>query len=557
MVEKSRASTPRWARRRPRCRRCSSPGASRLWQHLEREHLPKEGLRYWFANERRAAPREASETGGFVRSAVPSFQLRRDALDQHLLDRGGRRRRRAPAAGAGARGRARQLRPPGDDRREGARDLRRSRCRWLIDATGRATLPRPAARSDREERASTRPPRSGAAGRTCSHIDDLAARGPVELRARATSRSRRLATNHYVGPRLLGLVHPARQRRDLDRHRLRPPAPRPARAAAIASRRYRRLPAPSSSRRSELLDGRRAARARTSASTRICPTSTKQYMGEGWALVGDAAAFLDPYYSPGLDHCRFSVEATVEHRRRPSRGESSPARIAEHNADLPALLPALLRGDLPRQVLLHGRARSALGRLPARHRAVLHLRGHPAYRSQPLPLDAGAGAEARLLQLPPDALLQPALQGDRRARARAMGEAGRRNHGRRSRPTSPWTSRPAMALRGLRLWSTPSSTACGWVSRSSFAVSPQHRYRRCPLPPPKIADFLSSCSGSCPVRFPMGPRAEEARSGRSCQTPSPRPGHPSSVHRRERLLASLERRRDPATVRLIRDSPWP
>jgi hypothetical protein len=34
-------------------------------------------------------------------------------------------------------------------------------------------------------------------------------------------------------------------------------------------------------------------------------------MGNGWALVGDAAAFIDPYYSPGLDHCSFSVEATV------------------------------------------------------------------------------------------------------------------------------------------------------------------------------------------------------------------------------------------------------
>ena len=33
--------------------------------------------------------------------------------------------------------------------------------------------------------------------------------------------------------------------------------------------------------------------------------------GPGWALVGDAAAFLDPYYSPGLDHAAFSVEASV------------------------------------------------------------------------------------------------------------------------------------------------------------------------------------------------------------------------------------------------------
>jgi hypothetical protein len=34
-------------------------------------------------------------------------------------------------------------------------------------------------------------------------------------------------------------------------------------------------------------------------------------MDRGWALVGDAAAFLDPLYSPGLDHCAFSAYATA------------------------------------------------------------------------------------------------------------------------------------------------------------------------------------------------------------------------------------------------------
>ena len=57
-----------------------------LWQHLENEQLPKEGLRYWFTNDTCHGHADASEAGGFVRSAVPSFQLRRDALDQHVLD---------------------------------------------------------------------------------------------------------------------------------------------------------------------------------------------------------------------------------------------------------------------------------------------------------------------------------------------------------------------------------------------------------------------------------------------------------------------------------------
>ncbi len=56
-----------------------------LWQHLEMEQLPKEGLRYWSTNEHVHGHASASETGGFVRSTVPSFQLRRDALDEHVL----------------------------------------------------------------------------------------------------------------------------------------------------------------------------------------------------------------------------------------------------------------------------------------------------------------------------------------------------------------------------------------------------------------------------------------------------------------------------------------
>src|SRR6266699_256722 len=56
-----------------------------MWHHLESEQLPKEGLRYWFTNDKVTGHANASEAGGYLRSAVPAFQLRRDALDEHLL----------------------------------------------------------------------------------------------------------------------------------------------------------------------------------------------------------------------------------------------------------------------------------------------------------------------------------------------------------------------------------------------------------------------------------------------------------------------------------------
>jgi hypothetical protein len=39
---------------------------------------------------------------------------------------------------------------------------------------------------------------------------------------------------------------------------------------------------------------------------------SERYAERGWVLTGDAAAFLDPFYSPGLDHLAMSVYAAVD-----------------------------------------------------------------------------------------------------------------------------------------------------------------------------------------------------------------------------------------------------
>ena len=46
------------------------------------------------------------------------------------------------------------------------------------------------------------------------------------------------------------------------------------------------------------------------------PYPSRQYMGRGWALVGDAGAFKNPYYSPGLDHASMAEQALVVVRAR-------------------------------------------------------------------------------------------------------------------------------------------------------------------------------------------------------------------------------------------------
>jgi flavin-dependent dehydrogenase len=293
-----------------------------MWEHLEREQLPKEGLRYWFSNGDVSGHANASETGGFIRSTTPSFQLRRDALDEHLLAT-------AVAEGAELWRPARVLDiAVGDfDHRltiehEGV--TRQVECRWLLDATGRANLV--GRRLDLIQRNDEHPTAAiWCRWKNVRHIDDLAVRLGI---ASGNIGSRRLGTNHYTGygywiwviplgngETSIGVVF---DKRLLDLHHSRNRA-----EDFIAF--LKGIPS-----LAELLEGAEPRLDDLRFYSHLA-YATKQYMGRGWSLLGDSAAFLDPYYSPGLDHASFTVEATVEMIKRDVAGEELTAAIAEHN----------------------------------------------------------------------------------------------------------------------------------------------------------------------------------------------------------------------------------
>ena len=292
------------------------------WHHLELEQLPKEGLRYWFHNEKVTGHANASETGGFVRSTVPSFQLRRDALDEHLL---------ATAVREGA-----ELRRPARVRDvelgefdhtvviEQGNETSRIHCRWIVDATGRVSyLGRKLGLMERNDEHPTAS--MWARFKNVRHIDDIAARTPF---LSTNVSSRRLGTNHYMGWGHWIWVIPLRNgetsigvvwdRRLVDLHEAKD-----REAAFLAFLKNKAALA-------ELLEGA-TIRSEDFRYYSNLPYVTKQYMGNGWAMVGDAAAFLDPYYSPGLDHVGFSVEATVEIIKKQTAGEAVDKMITEHN----------------------------------------------------------------------------------------------------------------------------------------------------------------------------------------------------------------------------------
>src|SRR5437879_2613013 len=58
-----------------------------LTQHLNEAHLVKQGMRFWFYNERTQTLADCAEIGGRYLSRVPSYQVDRAVLDQEVLSR--------------------------------------------------------------------------------------------------------------------------------------------------------------------------------------------------------------------------------------------------------------------------------------------------------------------------------------------------------------------------------------------------------------------------------------------------------------------------------------
>jgi len=453
-----------------------------LWEHLEREHLPKEALRYWFHNDRVHGHAEASETGAFHRSAVPSFQLRRDVLDEHLL---------ATAVAEGADllrpARAREV-TLGDFahrvtvERDG--EATTVACRWLLDATGRATLlGRKLGLIDRNEAHPTAA--IWARWTDVRHLDDLVAREIPALAPHAVA-SRRLATNHYVGfgywvwviplgngetsigvvfdKRLVGL-HESRSREADYRAFL-------AGIPALA----------------ELLKGATLRREDLRFYAHL-PYVTRQYMGEGWALLGDAAAFLDPYYSPGLDHAAFTAEATAAIVKADAAGEDVRPKIREHNATFLRSYQRFFQAVYRDKYVYmgeHDLLSAAFLLDTAQYYVFLVI---PAYRQAPrFPWMPVLG--------PRPALVSYRLMNGYNRRftriallRRARGEAGRRNDGRRVRATFNLRWAPyRMLARGLSLWLAAELDALrlragAWLRRRSRPVVGAAIVRP-PWPPP-------------------------------------------------------------------------
>jgi flavin-dependent dehydrogenase len=303
-----------------------------LYDYLAREHLPKHGLRFWFSDHPERRIEELSEAGPARVSALPSFQLDRSRLDEKVLalavEAGAELLRPAKVTGV-------ELGWPISTLQLEANGERRTvSTRWVVDGSGRqAFIGR---RLGLIEKVPEHP--TGAAWarwRGVADPDGASFQGtdPHRPRLPAVAAARRLATNHFCGygwwcwviplgggETSVGLVY--------DHRLFQWPV------GGRVQERYHDFVTRRIAGLRELL-----AEATMDEDDFLAyghlPYRTRRYMAPGWALVGDAASFIDPYYSPGLDHASMSVYATVRLLARDLGGELEPAAlegaVAHHN----------------------------------------------------------------------------------------------------------------------------------------------------------------------------------------------------------------------------------
>ena len=298
-----------------------------LTQYLNESHLVKQGLRFWFANPEVKNISEASELGGRYQVRLPSYQLDRATFDEEVL-------RRACLAGAELMRPASivdvQLAPGGEQtitlkNGDGTKTVR---ARWVVDASGMAAL---LARKNGWWKSNTEHPTAAAWSRW-KGVKDWDGREFAEKYPEWSSAVygiRGTATNHVIGDGWWSWWIPLKggdmsvgvcfDQRLVDW---------PQDGGGIADRLKTFLMKHPVGR--DLLADAEYDEEDVHWRRNLAYYSTT-FAGDGFVLVGDAAAFMDPFYSPGMDWISFTTSSAAELITAQRRGEPMAERIARYN----------------------------------------------------------------------------------------------------------------------------------------------------------------------------------------------------------------------------------
>lgn len=306
-----------------------------LETHLREQQLEKLGLRYFFPHGDNRDLLHRVELGPPEFPPVPSFQLDRGRLENMLL---ATLRADGVEVLDGCAVRRVTLEPGGHSvELESADGVRTVSAPWLVDASGRAGLVR----------------RQLGLTRTVTHLANACwfrVKGRIAIddwcddpawRARVPSGLRWLSTNHLMGRGywvwLIPLGSGSTSVGIVGDAGLHP---------------FSRL-----NRYDRALDWLREYEPQCAAVVEGCADRIEDFLAlrhyahgcdrvispDGWALVGEAGVFTDPFYSPGSDFIAIGNDCVADLIIRSTRGEDVRARAEAFNTTYLRLFEAVLR----------------------------------------------------------------------------------------------------------------------------------------------------------------------------------------------------------------------
>jgi flavin-dependent dehydrogenase len=322
-----------------------------LTHYLGHHQLPKQGLRLWFSNRPDQRFDDCVEIGTRYQSRLPGFQVDRAKLDSHILELACRsgcelwrpakvtafglndatRQTVTAVIGNGSRSSATLSRSESREFALPGSSERSATCRWIVDATGRAAM---FARKLGYFRPNTEHPINAVWARFSGvkEWDSYEWRERFPDYANHCRTAREWATNHLFGRGWWVWIIPL-QGGDVS-------------AGIVYDNRIFKFPeGPTLGERlhahilqhpvgREIFGDAKVIEGDVHALSML-PYHSEKVCGDGWAMVGDAAGFIDPLYSPGLDFCSYTSYSVTDFVARSLQGEDVAEQLRHYNEQFP------------------------------------------------------------------------------------------------------------------------------------------------------------------------------------------------------------------------------
>ncbi len=307
---------------------CFLTNVLRLGPHLARRHVAKHGLHLWFNDDKNECPSRCTEIGPDYQVRLPTYQVSRNILDQHLLERsenlGCELVRPATVKSIEL---SETDAPHSVKFKDEEGNEREVTGKWLVDASGRAAVI--ARKRGTHKRLEDHPVNSmWARFKNVRDFDSIEMDTEVPGLCTMGRAPRFNSTNHLVGfgwwcwliplengelsagltwdPRLFTPDKEGKIGERLKRHLVQHPIGKAlfenAEALDHDSRIYSHL-----------------------------PYYSTETAGNRWICIGDAAGFMDPLYSQGLDYCAHSTFIASKIIRGDLGGDCPKMALKEYN----------------------------------------------------------------------------------------------------------------------------------------------------------------------------------------------------------------------------------